>query len=353
MTSLSDDKRPSQVLDHLFIGSRAHAKNRGLLKELGINRILNVTPPKTMDSTNGVPNFFEKDRSMTYKRVAVFDNRGEDLLQHFDSCIAFIEQGSFYGKVLVHCNKGVSRSSTVVAAYLMRNRGLTKDEALTYLRSRRSIVCPHEGFMAQLEAFDAKLKIDREAAIAEGRPKKYPQDLLGTAPAPSRGALQGPSRGPSVAAPGANKSSRGTTSPPRGPTRGPAIGPSPPRSSTSSGTKKRDAVAMIGPPRGPSPPPPLPNAASRNSSKKTRTVDGGGTRSCGDGCDDVEDSSSKKTNGCTSRTKDEGSSIGPAQRPEMVGGSKREGGNEGLEGQSKKSVVEEVIGLAVGRPTSV
>ena len=26
--------------------------------------------------------------------------------------------------------------------------------------------------MAQLEAFDAKLKIDREAAIAEGRPKK-------------------------------------------------------------------------------------------------------------------------------------------------------------------------------------
>lgn len=45
-----------------------------------------------MDPTNGVPSFFEKDRSMTYKRVAVFDNRGEDLLQHFQSCISFIEQ---------------------------------------------------------------------------------------------------------------------------------------------------------------------------------------------------------------------------------------------------------------------
>lgn len=43
----SDDKRPSRVLDHLFIGSRVHAKNRGLLKELGINRILNVTPART------------------------------------------------------------------------------------------------------------------------------------------------------------------------------------------------------------------------------------------------------------------------------------------------------------------
>lgn len=43
----SDDKRPSRVLEHLFIGSRVHAKNRGLLKELGINRILNVTPART------------------------------------------------------------------------------------------------------------------------------------------------------------------------------------------------------------------------------------------------------------------------------------------------------------------
>lgn len=41
------DKRPSQVLKHLFIGSRAHAKNRGLLKDLGINRVLNVTPART------------------------------------------------------------------------------------------------------------------------------------------------------------------------------------------------------------------------------------------------------------------------------------------------------------------
>jgi hypothetical protein len=40
-------KRPSQVLPFLYIGSRAHAKSRGLLRELGIKRVLNVTPPKT------------------------------------------------------------------------------------------------------------------------------------------------------------------------------------------------------------------------------------------------------------------------------------------------------------------
>lgn len=43
---------------------------------------------------------------------------------------------------------------------------------MTYLRSRRSIVNPHEGFMAQLEAFDVKLNGEREAAIADGQEKK-------------------------------------------------------------------------------------------------------------------------------------------------------------------------------------
>lgn len=31
---------------------------------------------------------------------------------------------------------------------------------------------PHEGFMAQLEAFDVKLNGEREAAIADGQEKK-------------------------------------------------------------------------------------------------------------------------------------------------------------------------------------
>lgn len=46
---------------------------------------------------------------------------------------------------------------------------------MAYLRSRRSIVNPHEGFMAQLEAFGAKLISEREAAIADGQEKKVTQ----------------------------------------------------------------------------------------------------------------------------------------------------------------------------------
>lgn len=38
---------------------------------------------------------------------------------------------------------------------------------------------PHEGFMAQLEAFDVKLNGEREAAIADGQEKKVSLRLVG------------------------------------------------------------------------------------------------------------------------------------------------------------------------------
>ncbi|CAM9132727.1 unnamed protein product [Choristocarpus tenellus] len=202
-----------------------------MLQELGINRVLNVTPPKTMDPANGVPNFFEKDRTMTYKRVPIFDNRGEDLLQHFEACISFIEQGKFYGSVLVHCHKGVSRSATVICAYLMRTRGLGTEKAMTYLRTRRSMVNPHEGFLEQLNLFQKKNEEERAQEDKDGTAEEYPDDLLSDKPV-VRGGLIGPSRGPgpkpSPVAAHPRGAKKGPAKPQVGPTRAPpslVIGP--------------------------------------------------------------------------------------------------------------------------------
>ena len=46
----------------------------------------------SLDPEAGCPNFFEKDAQYTYKRIPIFDNRGEDILQYMDQAIAFIEQ---------------------------------------------------------------------------------------------------------------------------------------------------------------------------------------------------------------------------------------------------------------------
>ncbi|CAN0452784.1 unnamed protein product, partial [Phaeothamnion confervicola] len=97
---------PAQVLPFLYIGSKAHAKNRALLRSLNVKRIINATPTRSLDPNGGVPNFWEKEGGITYKRVPVYDNRGEGLSAHLNSSISFIEQGKYYGSVLVHCRQG-------------------------------------------------------------------------------------------------------------------------------------------------------------------------------------------------------------------------------------------------------
>jgi hypothetical protein len=142
----------------LFLGSKESARSIDILKKNQIKYILNCTPTRNVDPEAGVPNFFEKGRfsGFTYKRIPIFDNKGEDLVPHFDAAFRFIEEGSHWGNVLVHCHKGISRSVSFVIAYLIRKNGFTYDEALQYVKSIRPFVQPNEAFERQLRLFETR-----------------------------------------------------------------------------------------------------------------------------------------------------------------------------------------------------
>src|SRR4051794_23033696 len=55
----------------------------------------------------------------------------------------------FLGKVYVHCRMGISRSATLVLAYLIMKRGLSAQEAVRTVRKHREII-PNQGFLKQL-----------------------------------------------------------------------------------------------------------------------------------------------------------------------------------------------------------
>jgi dual specificity phosphatase 12 len=59
------------------------------------------------------------------------------------------------GTVLVHCHAGISRSVALVAAYLMNTRGVTRDEAIALIQSRRKQADPNPGFRHQLELYES------------------------------------------------------------------------------------------------------------------------------------------------------------------------------------------------------
>jgi dual specificity phosphatase 12 len=63
--------------------------------------------------------------------INVLDMPFENLIRHFKTAVDFIKgavKGG--GTVLVHCFAGVSRSASVVIAYLMREHGLPMMDAM-------------------------------------------------------------------------------------------------------------------------------------------------------------------------------------------------------------------------------
>ena len=61
-------------------------------------------------------------------------------------------------KVLVHCFAGISRSATIVLAYLMVHERMHLHLAIKLLREKHAISKPNQGFMNQLLRFYHKLK---------------------------------------------------------------------------------------------------------------------------------------------------------------------------------------------------
>ena len=59
--------------------------------------------------------------------------------------------------VLVHCQGGVSRSSSIIISYLMNTKRMRLKEAIEYVSERRPAIAPNSGFMKQLERYEQSL----------------------------------------------------------------------------------------------------------------------------------------------------------------------------------------------------
>lgn len=98
------------------------------------------------------------------KKVPFRDGDAERLEELLNSCCEFIEQGRRSCKgVVVYCQRGISRSASVVIYYLMVHEHMTYEAALKTVRQRRPQTDPSADFVLLLQR---KGKYDGSAPAA-------------------------------------------------------------------------------------------------------------------------------------------------------------------------------------------
>ncbi|VDK38416.1 unnamed protein product [Dibothriocephalus latus] len=136
----------SRILPHLYLGNYQDAANLSLLKRLGVTHILNVT--------RDLPMAFEETNSFHYLRLPALDSTEQNIYPFFEKAIEFIDGAKeTRGVVLVHCLAGISRSASIVMAYMLYHTPLTVLEAYKLLQSLRPIADPNLAFLGQLDSF--------------------------------------------------------------------------------------------------------------------------------------------------------------------------------------------------------
>jgi len=129
----------STILPNLFLGSLRDAKNT-YTKYNHIISILDVEN-KLILPVNCHTTYYLTDDVNSSLTPIIYK-----VAEHLENILQQNET------VLVHCHAGVSRSAAVIIGYLMIKQYMSFNDAYIYVKMRRHIVCPNQGFLRQLRA---------------------------------------------------------------------------------------------------------------------------------------------------------------------------------------------------------
>ena len=166
----------NQITKNIFLGDWGSSVNPQLLYQNNIKYVLGINTQ--MKSQNELKNYRQMD--ITNMHIKEFDIPETNLYRYFDKTNKFIHNAVLDNKnILVHCTMGISRSTTIIIAYLLwsyyiydkrvNKHGLTQAEVgiykkqyklkdiIKYIQYRRPQINPNIGFIKQLNAYEKTL----------------------------------------------------------------------------------------------------------------------------------------------------------------------------------------------------
>jgi len=143
-----------EILPGLLLGPFQVSKDLASLKELGISHIVCIRDVKEAFSVR--PRF---PGSFEYLVLDVQDSEEQNLIRLFPRAQQFINAAlSLSGRVLVHCNGGISLSPAFVIMFVMQHYQLSWEDALHLVQNRRYCISPNGGFLTQIKEYESIYK---------------------------------------------------------------------------------------------------------------------------------------------------------------------------------------------------
>ncbi len=138
---------------HSVIGS---VKDQDILEERNIKVVISaLTEEEYEDYMIAKEDFPDCE----WHRLVIDDDESEEISKYFFEVHKVISGAITNNKnVIVHCAAGMSRSPTLVIAYLMVENKWSYEEAFNYIKKKRPIVEPNIGFVKQLKDLENTLK---------------------------------------------------------------------------------------------------------------------------------------------------------------------------------------------------
>ncbi len=137
--------KPIKIINNLYLGNASTAKDLNLLKLYGIKVIVSLSG-----------NFHYPSEFICLHNH--FSDTGQsEIISHLQQCTEFIYQQITKYPILVHCQGGVSRSPTIILAYLVKYTSMSFDESITHLTTCRPSVRFKPHFINQIQQW---LKLD-------------------------------------------------------------------------------------------------------------------------------------------------------------------------------------------------
>lgn len=130
----------TEILPNLFVGGYGGAMNEELLEKNKISIII------TLDFKLELPH----KNNYEYYLFDMKDDKYFNIEKYFEEILNIIHCNINNKKILIHCYCGASRSVSICIAYLIKHKKLSFVQSYEFIRKKRNIIEPNDGFIEKI-----------------------------------------------------------------------------------------------------------------------------------------------------------------------------------------------------------